>query len=281
MYKQLISMGADPEWRDEIGKSVKPSRSFTHDLHVCSTPKETMLDSAVMQYTTGKVDQTDLTTVMESVARMDERLLIERQSTKLFCWYTETRGFSPVHQALLGLDNSREALRPRLLSAVSGCQIDQTDRRGRSSLVWAVEYRCVHAVRMLLDLGASPNFVRKSVCCAVKMPLMHLLLAGPINDDDEILSIVEALVHAGADVMAVDNEGWTPLHIAASWNMHSVSEKLLHSGAHDALLAARTHKGETAYDLAYSSGCNSDLLLLLQGQEGNNGIHAMSAMIHL
>lgn len=262
MYKQLISMGADPEWRDDIGKSVKPPRSFAPDLHVCSTPKETMLDSAFMQYTTGKVDQAYLTTIMESVARMDESLC---QNTNVSCWYTETRGFSPVHRALLGLENSHESLRPRLLSAIAGSQIDQTDHRGRSALAWAVEYRCVHTVRILLDLGASANFVRKSVCCDVKMPLMHLLLAGPINDDDDILSLVEALIHAGADVMAVDNEGWTPLHIAASWNMLHVSEKLLASETHDALLAARTHNGETAYDLAYNSDCSSDLLLLLQG----------------
>jgi ankyrin repeat protein len=226
-----------------------------------------MLDSTLMNYAAGDVDEKALISVIESIASTEQGLTVEHRTSKLLYRYIETRAFSPVHRALLGLDGMSEPLQSRLLTAADGCHIDQTDSRGRSPLAWAVEYRQTHAIRILLDLGASAEFVRMSVCCDVRMPLLHLLLAGPTNDEGAVLGVIGALVLAGADVMAEDDQGWTSLHIAASWNLLLVSKKLLELGDHKKLLAARTHQGETAYDLAYSSRCCSNLLLLLSGDE--------------
>jgi ankyrin repeat protein len=224
-----------------------------------------MLDSAVVQLATGRATYSTFSSVLEFLKRLDRDYSTERVDSGLLPWYLQTREFSPVHAALLNLDGSQEPLESRLDAAidVSKCHIDESDRSGRSSLAWAVEYRYAEGVLALLNLGASAGFVRHSVCGDIKMPLLHLLLAGPANDAAALLQIAQALMRAGADIMATDNEGWTPLHIAASWNMHSISQALLESEDRDKLIAARTHRGETAYDLACDSKCDEALLLLL------------------
>jgi ankyrin repeat protein len=105
------------------------------------------------------------------------------------------------------------------------------------------------------------------------MPLLHLSLAGPANDVAALLQIVQALIRAGANIMATDNEGWTSLHIAASWNMHSISQALLETNDRDKLIAAKTYRGETAYDLACDSKCNEALLLLLNMGHTSRAMH--------
>ena len=94
-----------------------------------------------------------------------------------------------------------------------------------------------------------------------------MLLAGLTDDDIALTRIVEALIRAGADVTSTDNEGWTPVHIAASWNMCAILQVLLGSSDQGQLIAARTLSGETAYDLACSAGCDETMQLLLQ--QGN------------
>jgi cytohesin len=58
-------------------------------------------------------------------------------------------------------------------------------------------------------------------------------LAGPIHDAarDGDLAGVQELLDAGADVNAKDNDGWTPLHIAASKNHREIVELLIAKGA--------------------------------------------------
>ena len=48
-----------------------------------------------------------------------------------------------------------------------------------------------------------------------------------------VLRIVTILLEAGADVNAIAPEGWTPLHIAASWKSKPAMAILLrHGGSH-------------------------------------------------
>lgn len=228
-----------------------------------------MLDSAVAHLAMGKATRSTFSDVVESVTCVSRDRVAECVRFELLPWYLRTRAFSPVHHALLNLEGSQESLQSRLDAAIatSGCQIDEMDRSGRTALAWAVEYRYVEGVQLLLRFGASANFVRSSVCGDIKIPLLHLLLAGPTNDNGALTQIVEALTRAGANVTATDNEGWTPVHIAASWNMCAILQALLGSGNRDQLIAARTLSGETAYDLACSAGCDETMQLLLgQGE---------------
>ena len=60
-----------------------------------------------------------------------------------------------------------------------------------------------------------------------KSTLLHLALAGPpeqLNNDHR--AAISTLLKAGVDINAKDHEGWTSLHIAASWDLHELWELL-------------------------------------------------------
>ena len=46
-----------------------------------------------------------------------------------------------------------------------------------------------------------------------------------------IYFFLRILIRAGANVNAVDNDGWTPLHAAAHWNKHHVIQYLIEQNA--------------------------------------------------
>lgn len=72
--------------------------------------------------------------------------------------------------------------------------------------------------------------------------------------DRDALKCVDALVSAGADVNAVDETGWTPLHYAARNGMGDVAERVLVAGAR---INAETAKGHTAFDWAMEEGAGA------------------------
>ncbi|EOA92933.1 Protein phosphatase 1 regulatory subunit 12C, partial [Anas platyrhynchos] len=41
---------------------------------------------------------------------------------------------------------------------------------------------------------------------------------------DESMEVVQFLVESGADVNQADNEGWTPLHVAASCGYRDIAQ---------------------------------------------------------
>jgi ankyrin repeat protein len=94
--------------------------------------------------------------------------------------------------------------------------IDKPDRRGRSPLAWAVENCWVMAVETLLNVGADVN-QRQYGVNGESTPLIHLAIAGEASIED-ILGVIKLMFRYGADVNGVDDDLWTPLHIAASWH---------------------------------------------------------------
>ncbi|XP_066065153.1 protein phosphatase 1 regulatory subunit 12C-like, partial [Chamaea fasciata] len=48
---------------------------------------------------------------------------------------------------------------------------------------------------------------------------------------DENMEVVQFLVESGADVNQADNEGWTPLHVAAACGCRQIAQYLLEHGA--------------------------------------------------
>ncbi|ETE64673.1 Protein phosphatase 1 regulatory subunit 12C, partial [Ophiophagus hannah] len=64
---------------------------------------------------------------------------------------------------------------------------------------------------------------------------------------DENIEVVEFLVENGADVNQADNEGWTPLHVAASCGYNEIAQYLLDHGAN---IAAVNSDGDVPLDIA-------------------------------
>lgn len=135
--------------------------------------------------------------------------------------YLNTRGFSELHKVLLGIfykvslsDYLRSLERDNLVNLIN-C----TDSRGRTPLTWAVEFGWSDATRILLDYGADPH--RAATTKWGSATLLHLAVAGPRSQflRAGFLEVIDLLLQMGVDVNARDHEGWTPLHIAASWGI--------------------------------------------------------------
>ncbi|KAL8855270.1 MAG: hypothetical protein Q9178_008081, partial [Gyalolechia marmorata] len=128
--------------------------------------------------------------------------------------------------------------------------IDKPDALGRTPLAWAVEYGLTASVDLLLRFRADPNQLRFTKDGGFS-PLIHLAIAGPRSAwmDADIIKTVRLLLQAGADPNGIDHEGWTPLHIAASWSLFSVTDMLQQVGQEVLNWQARTVTGESILDV--------------------------------
>lgn len=136
--------------------------------------------------------------------------------------HKEGRGFTNLHQVLLGLDHGtlNGYLQDEKASGNLSSIIEALDSVSRSAVYWAVEHGLDAAVSALIQRGAEVNhraFMPRA--SAPSLPLLHLALAGPASSqrNANYLRIVRSWLRGGADVNAVDHEGWTHPHVAASW----------------------------------------------------------------
>lgn len=135
--------------------------------------------------------------------------------------YLNTRGFTELHQVLLrinqkvSLDDYLRPLKRDDLDTLINC----ADNRGRTPLMWSVEFGWSSATQILLGYGADPH--RATNTKRGSSTLLHLAVAGPRSQFSRagFLDVIDHLLQMGVDVNAKDHEGWTPLHIAASWGI--------------------------------------------------------------
>jgi ankyrin repeat protein len=95
---------------------------------------------------------------------------------------------------------------------------------------------------------------------------LHLAVTRDHSDQakSRVLKLVDVLLESSVDINAVDGEGWTALHIAASWGLHDVIMRFDQLRGHVLNWNALTNNGESALGLALAAGADAGLLDLLQ-----------------
>jgi ankyrin repeat protein len=181
--------------------------------------------------------------------------------------YLDSRGFTVLHEVLLRINHGYGTLEDYLVHIAAertdSLLIDTTDWLGRSALDWATEHGWADAVATLVKFGANVN--QYTTLIRGSSPVLHHALAGPACGqlEPEFLNIVKILLTAGADVNAIDHEGWTPLHIAASWNSQHAVDTLLACARGPLNWKAITNDGKSAAQLAADSGGDPEFVELL------------------
>ncbi|KAI9791850.1 MAG: hypothetical protein M1816_003395 [Peltula sp. TS41687] len=287
--RTLLDIGAHVDWEDEIGKYVHHHHSQKPNFPKLnippSTPVETLIDHALVSRSMNGQHQHQQgldPSILNEIGS-----LFKKGPFDLLQDYLDDINFPPLHKALLGIDfrHGTTTLEEYLSSrpnveVAEPIEIDAVDARGRTALAWAVEHGWAAAVRTLLEHGANPHQTRP--CVQGHTPLLHLLIAGPspsqsaattTEDDanDEFLEIIRILLRAGVDVNATDHEGWTALHVAASWNSYDVIKELASLGGDTLKWNTRTDDGQSAWDLSVGGGGDEDVLRLLRDHMDMDG----------
>ncbi|KAH8748445.1 ankyrin repeat-containing domain protein [Diaporthe sp. PMI_573] len=220
-FGALVHAGANVGWMDNLG----------------NTPLDTMIDIFLVE---SAMRGHSFMTLLSKLSG-----LFGKPADEIWSSYLYSRGFTDLHNVLLKLntDIPLEAyLTKMVLENGYSSILHARDLTGRTVLDWAVEHGWLCAAKTLIHYGADVKQSRGD-----GLSMLHLALAGPVSERGaSFLEIVQLLLANGADANAIDDEGWTPLHIAASWGSDSAVE-LLRQYSDDTLV---TYCCETADQLA-------------------------------
>jgi len=127
-----------------------------------------------------------------------------------------------------------------------GFPVNAGNEVGYTVLMGAARGERLEIIRYLLSFGARAKAADKRGYTA-----LHWAVAQPVHDSASQVSCLRALLDAGADPNAQNEQGTTPLMNAAWFGCGDSVRELLRRGA-DPLL--RDHKGKSAKDLALEKG---------------------------
>ncbi|KAF2185368.1 ankyrin [Zopfia rhizophila CBS 207.26] len=156
------------------------------------------------------------------------------------------RGISPLGYAAAW---STPKCCKKLLDA--GANVRSMDDNGRSPILWALRTHPVNLnlITLLLQYGADPNNMSADsrITCLME------------SSKYPQIEICEALLDHGANIDAVDQNGWTAIFYAISYNNKAAVETLLDR---EASLISRDKNNESIIEFAARSGSNSIMRLL-------------------
>jgi len=116
----------------------------------------------------------------------------------------------------------------------AGADVTLKDSQGASALTFAAEAAHVEAVRLLLGaLGAAAAVAVDQRDSEGQTPLARVAQFGPVasTSDVDAVAVASLLLDAGADVNMADNDGDTPLILAAKARNVPLVQQLLARGA--------------------------------------------------
>lgn len=158
-----------------------------------------------------------------------------------------------------------------LLKSGATASVNAKDKRGLPALIYAItgygqsEIELIKTVKALLAAGAHVNEVDETGRTA----LMHLAEGYRTG----MTELVQTLIDAGANVKTANNDGQTPLMLAAKANAIDTVKVLLQKGAGDSV-NAKDQKGATALLVAVAGygndAANMTRVLLAAGANVND-----------
>lgn len=120
----------------------------------------------------------------------------------------------------------------------SGISVNEVDDLGYSPLIHCLRIdnaKITDLVRLLIKKGANVNYrvpIYEDIVSTT--PLVAALF-------EEKIDLFDLLLSNGSDINAVDNDGWTTLHLACANNIEAAVEKLIHKGADVNILDCENH----------------------------------------
>ncbi len=148
---------------------------------------------------------------------------------------------------------ARDYVKARELILVAGADVNYQNDGGATSLMVAVLNGSVDMVNMLIEHGANVKAKLGPAVQKTGYTALHYLVNSSTSFYN-FMAIVDALLDAGANVNAKDEQGYTPLHLAAYKDLTDRVHYLISKGANPAI---KNNEGQLPVDLV--SGWNRPL----------------------
>ena len=119
-----------------------------------------------------------------------------------------------------------------------------------------LNFDCIQNIDCVQQAIADDMDVNARTRITNKTPL-HFATDQLFGDDDEAVSVIQALLDAGADVNAPNENNWMPLHFASDFGNANAAQVLINNGANvnttTTLRHLSFHRGATSLHIALQS----------------------------